>query len=245
MPSILKPFSTEEAASEMRVIIPALILLMTTFSAHAAQLGGYTVMANLGRAPQIEYIGTDGRLWLWYVGNQRIVRGTWKEENGQVCIKYEAGSVDAVTKRPSGKQCLPTEVYLSVFIDRVKGDTFGLEKRNLVPYPLPGYFKSIAALAKSGNNVDLPTAMSPDQCQAVVAAGGKSKAAALEAGMLLFHGRYMGKDCINVDYVRAFDFIAKSGDKKTYKALFDTLSKRAAQGLPAAVSALKRIKPPL
>ena len=33
------------------------------------------------------------------------------------------------------------------------------------------------------------------------------------------------------------------GGKKTYKALYDVLSKRAAQGHPAAVAALRKINP--
>jgi len=33
----------------------------------------------------------------------------------------------------------------------------------------------------------------------------------------------------------------RSGDKETYKALYDVLSKRAAQGHPAAVAALRKI----
>lgn len=226
----------------MRMIVLALLALLVS-PAHAAQsIGGSTIMAQPGPAPQIEYFGTDGRLWLWYLNNTKIVRGNWKEEGGKVCIKYEAGSIDAVTKRPGGKwQCLAADVYRSSFIDRVSGDAFGLEKRNLVPYPLPGYFKSIAALAKSGGKVELPPTLSADQCQAIVDNAGKSKKAALEAGLMLFNGKSMGKDCIKIDYVRSLELVARSGDKKTYEALYDILSKRAAQGHPAAVTALRKI----
>jgi len=229
----------------MHILMIIFAILATAFPAVAGQaIGGQTVMAHVGASPQIEYIGADGRLWLWYLGNQRIVRGNWKEEGGQTCIRYEASSRDAATGRPGGKwQCMATSVYLSIFIDQVKGDVFGLERRNLVPYPLPGHFKGIAALAKSGGKVELAPTLSADACQAIVANAGKSKNAALQAGILLFHGKSMGKDCIKVDYVRAFQFIAQSGDKKNYKSLYDTLSKRAEQGNSKALAAMKKINP--
>jgi hypothetical protein len=80
-------------------------------------------------------------------------------------------------------------------------------------------------------------------CKAIIAAAETSKSAMLEAGTLYFHGKRMGKSCITVDYIKAFDVIRRSGDTRVYQSLLMNLKQKADTGNPKAIKALKTIDP--
>lgn len=105
---------------------------------------------------QIEYYAENGRLYLWYPGNRRIVQGAWKVEKTKscgpgadgfyacktlntpsVCYKYPSNSYNPVTQRAGGHfECETFKSHRATLQERVDGDIFGLSKSKRVPFRL-------------------------------------------------------------------------------------------------------------
>ncbi|WP_306031073.1 hypothetical protein [Stappia sp. MMSF_3263] len=117
-----------------------------------------------GHGTQISYTSADGRSWLWYPGNPRILQGRWKLDDSkdylQVCYNYGPGTRNPMMKdAPSGFQC-GNFVNQQVFaLDTKRGDVFGLATAKVLkplprdaakPYS-PGCAPARKPLLKSGN----------------------------------------------------------------------------------------------
>lgn len=78
---------------------------------------------------QIEYMGPDGRAYLWYPGNTRTVDGYWQVKGGKlICHQYEAGLLNPVTGDLSGPwNCTPIARHLDHSVERCDGDMFRLQ----------------------------------------------------------------------------------------------------------------------
>jgi hypothetical protein len=82
----------------------------------------------------------------------------------------------------------------------------------------------------------------PEQyCVRVVADADKGKAQMFEAGLLYYHGMYMGKQCVKVDYVRAFELLRKAGAASDFQSLLTNLTEKANAGNPKAKAALEKM----
>jgi TPR repeat protein len=79
-------------------------------------------------------------------------------------------------------------------------------------------------------------------CARVIADADKGKAQAFEAGLLYFHGKHMGKACVTVDYVRAFELLQKAEASRDAQSLLNMLSDRADGGNPKAQAALRELE---
>jgi ABC-type hemin transport system substrate-binding protein len=79
-------------------------------------------------------------------------------------------------------------------------------------------------------------------CARVVANADKGKAQAFEAGLLYFHGKHMGKACVKVDYIRAFELLQKAGASRDAQSLLNMLTDRANTGSPRAQAALRELQ---
>ena len=79
-------------------------------------------------------------------------------------------------------------------------------------------------------------------CARVVADADKGKSQAFEAGLLYFHGKHMGKPCVKVDYVHAFELLKKAGANRDAQSLLDNLTEKAGTGSPKALAALRELE---
>ena len=81
---------------------------------------------------QVEYYSKNGKSFLWYPGNTRIVWGDWKVEakSGQqsnMCHRYQTNSYNPVTKVRGGNwECVNMVRQQSSIQNRILGDPFGL-----------------------------------------------------------------------------------------------------------------------
>jgi TPR repeat protein len=79
-------------------------------------------------------------------------------------------------------------------------------------------------------------------CARVVADADKGKPQAFEAGLLYFHGEHMGKPCVKVDYIRAFELLLKAGATRDAQSLLNNLTEKAESGSPKAQAALRELE---
>ena len=61
------------------------------------------------------------------------------------------------------------------------------------------------------------------------------------AGILYYHGKWMGKKCVPVDYLRAFALLREARDVSNFNSLLSDLRQKAGTGNPKAVAALKKL----
>ena len=85
-----------------------------------------------------------------------------------------------------------------------------------------------------------PTLAQSDMtCESIIANAERSKTDMAIAAGTYFHGKHMGKPCVDVDYVKAFDLATRSGiGVEPYLRI---LRERADQGHPSAKSALEKL----
>jgi hypothetical protein len=76
-------------------------------------------------------------------------------------------------------------------------------------------------------------------CESIIANAERSKTDMYVAATTYFHGKHMGKACVDVDYAKAFDLAERSG--MGVDPFVSILRERAAQGHPRAISALEKL----
>ena len=82
-------------------------------------------------------------------------------------------------------------------------------------------------------------AQSEMTCESIIANAERSKTDMAIAAGTYFHGKHMGKSCVDIDYARAFDLATRSGiGVEPYLRI---LRERADQGHPSAKSALEKL----
>jgi hypothetical protein len=118
-----------------------------------------------GHGTQLEYIGADGRTFLWYPGNTGMVVGEWKLNTHpfkvvidagsasfdlvDLCFRYLTPSVNPVTgSSGSNWSCTPTYMYLQRIVESATDDPFGLSRRPSPPFVLERDRTTIDALRK-------------------------------------------------------------------------------------------------
>lgn len=137
----------------------------------AAFFGDRTVMTHSPRhGTQVEYIAANGDSFLWYPGNDAILRGAfavlWENASAEiddpqdgryrgqvklsyVCFRYGANSADpASARRGGGFTCGSYARQRETVKETRKGDVFGLAARTSAPFPLGREAQTIAALQK-------------------------------------------------------------------------------------------------
>ena len=98
---------------------------------------------------------------------------------------------------------------------------------------------SIAPAAGQGGGFQFDGSDMTMTCEAVIANAEADKRYMIIAAGTYFHGIFMGKPCVEVDYERAFDLARRSG--RGIDEFVDVLRDRAATGNPRAISALRRL----
>lgn len=101
----------------------------------AEKLSGKTIRTSShAHGSQYEYFSPDGRTYLWYPSNRRIVQGEWKSGFTRICFRYGPNTYNPVTKQDGGKwDCRKFWRWSLVVKDRFDGDPFGLAESPLVP----------------------------------------------------------------------------------------------------------------
>lgn len=91
---------------------------------------------------QVEYTAADGKAYLWYPGNRRVVTGEWKtitdkQGSGQICFRYPSSSYNPATGQPGGTwSCTRAADYIWGEEEYTRGDPFNLDSGTM-PFVLP------------------------------------------------------------------------------------------------------------
>jgi hypothetical protein len=135
----------------------------------AAFLTDRTVLTQSAQhGTQVEYISPNGDTFLWYPGNDTILRGRfavlWENAaaeiddpqegvyRGQVklsyvCFRYGASSLNPVTGHRGGRfECGAYSRQREAVKESRKGDLFGLAQRTTAPFPLERDIRSLSSL---------------------------------------------------------------------------------------------------
>ncbi|MCI4661471.1 MAG: hypothetical protein MRY63_06560 [Neomegalonema sp.] len=100
---------------------------------------------------QIEYYGSDGRSFLWYGKNKKVVTGRWSVRGPEqrylnthdlnliyeFCQTTDAPAYNPVAKQVhAGEHCLRVGHVLDHAVKKINGDIYGLSKGGEVPHSL-------------------------------------------------------------------------------------------------------------
>lgn len=88
---------------------------------------------------QVNYLGPNGKAWLWYPRNTRGVPEEYKTDTvggtAAICWRHPNNSYNPVTKQTGGKYaCQALDLSKRLTIAKLRGDPFNL-KSGTVPYP--------------------------------------------------------------------------------------------------------------
>ncbi|MBD0416219.1 hypothetical protein [Oryzicola mucosus] len=131
-----------------------------------AGLSGQTIQAwNGGHGTQVEYLAANGRSYLWYPGNDKVVVGSWSVRNRdqktigggsyqipEICYTYSKATYNPVTGESGGElECSPLSTFSIYINEMAPGDPFRLASGS-VPFPLDKRSTTLDALyaKKSG-----------------------------------------------------------------------------------------------
>lgn len=248
----------------MRSILFFLLLCFGTNAVQAAKfrLSGNTA-ARLTQADgnQIYYFDRSGKVYVWMSGKNTVSVGKWYfrpnetvSAIGKLCFKFGGD-----------KSCEQFTIFLRWGTQRTAGDVFGLSKRKSVPFRLNRNritFQQIAQRmgikikGQVHNTEDYivrpggqklwgePKAgapLPPITCKSQLAKySGNDRASKIAMAGIYFHGRVMGKKCVEVDYDKAFRLLSEAGDATKFRNLLDILRDRAKNGNYKAKKALAK-----
>jgi hypothetical protein len=111
-----------------------------------------TLSYSRAHGNQVEHTSADGRAFLWYPGNARVLPGRWKVENGRICYAYEGVTLNPVTgAQGPGYECELLWRHEMVTVETVAGDPLGLSRRTEPPGVLPQHpgLQSVEQLRRS------------------------------------------------------------------------------------------------
>lgn len=137
----------------------------------AAFFGDRTILTySAQHGTQVEYIAANGETFLWYPGNDAILRGQfavlWENASAEiddpqegryrgqvklnyVCFRYGGNTYNPATgHRGGGYECGAYAQQRMTMKETRKGDVFGLSSRSSAPFPLGRDPQTIAALQK-------------------------------------------------------------------------------------------------
>jgi len=113
---------------------------------------------------QVSFSMADGRIYLWYPGNDVVLPGEWRacEDRfsmtqpstgtvmfpyGKVCFRYNSSTFNPVTGAGPGEwECAAASQLDARLVEQRAGDIFGLAKARVVPFKLPKDKTTVADL---------------------------------------------------------------------------------------------------
>lgn len=78
-------------------------------------------------------------------------------------------------------------------------------------------------------------------CEWIIANQETTPDAMIFAGGTYFHGQHMGKPCVKIDYIRAYELTKRSGNAIALKTMTRLILKRAEDGSNRAQKAVKQL----
>lgn len=232
-------------------VLAVLVMLLAPAFAFAEELGNYTYMTRSpGHGTQVEYMSSAGQTYLWYPGNRVILEGRWKREGSDVCVAYGENTYNPVTGSSGGAwECSPYRGFVAGISERMRGDVLGLAGRRGVPFKLSRDTTTLERLMSKVNpesaappvevGANLPNGEAILSCASIIANAERSRADMQIAASTYFHGQFMGKPCVDIDYAKAFALTQASGT--SVEPFLRVLRERAANGNPLAVNTLKNL----
>ena len=220
-------------------------------AAFAQQLGDYTHLSvSPDHGTQVEYLSSNGKTFLWYPGNRTILAGQWKRDGDNVCFAYVGNTYNPSTgHRGGGFECMSFDLYWRTIEQRMAGDVLGLSTRTEVPFRLEKRRTTLEKLigrvspGSEAPPLEVGVNMGGQQvalsCEFILANAENGKAGAQLAISTYFHGIFMGKPCVAVDYDKAYALAQNAGI--SFEPWARVLRERAAEGHPRAVAAVKRL----
>lgn len=137
----------------------------TEAQARAALSDKTHLSLSAAHGPQIEYSSADGRVYLWYPGNNVILPGTWEVKSAKYtkrttrgdqvtefagslamnCYRYGSNTYNPVTRsRGSRPECEVASKANAANVEVADGDIFGLSQRSEAPFVLTRDIESFA-----------------------------------------------------------------------------------------------------
>ncbi|UWQ80167.1 hypothetical protein K3725_03915 [Leisingera sp. S132] len=104
--------------------------------------GATTLDYSVQHGTQVEHMASDGRAYLWYPGNQRVVTGEWRTEtdargSGRICFRYGRSTFNPVTGQRGGSwNCVRAADFIWAEEEYTTGDPFGLSS-GAIPFVMP------------------------------------------------------------------------------------------------------------
>ena len=102
----------------------------------------------------VEYMSADGRAYLWYRGEAKVVAGRWRlKPPNEICFSYPGYVFDyAPSIGPGEWFCMTFSVYYGALIAKRDGDRFELS-RGSVPFKLRmgDFFGDFSALRRAAS----------------------------------------------------------------------------------------------
>ena len=84
---------------------------------------------------QIELLDGDGRCYLWYPGNDIIVKGRWRIDESNIYFQYGGDTFNPVTGVTGGRwEACPVAAWMVSIVEDVAGDILNIKKH--FPYIL-------------------------------------------------------------------------------------------------------------
>ena len=101
---------------------------------------------------------------------------------------------------------------------------------------------TLVALAMPANAQAIFLNVPPNAtCEWIIANQETTPDAMIFAGGTYFHGEHMGKPCVKVDYIRAYELTKRSGNAQALKTMIRLIKKRAENGSNRAQKAVKHL----
>lgn len=93
-----------------------------------------------GHGFQVNFIGENGKAWLWYPGNRASLPEEWKRQKvgtvDAICWRHPTNSHNPVTGQDGGGfSCAPLDLQQKTIVSVIDGDPFNL-KSGAIPYVL-------------------------------------------------------------------------------------------------------------
>ncbi|KQP23787.1 hypothetical protein ASF27_13470 [Methylobacterium sp. Leaf102] len=128
---------------------------VTIQDVRAAMSDSTLLTHNTEHGTQVEFATKDGKVYLWYPGNDVILEGRWKPEpfatefmekgrlvrrleQSRICFSYPAASFNPATRKSGGGwECTSFEAYRPGVKEWKDGDILSLRGRKDAPFVLP------------------------------------------------------------------------------------------------------------
>lgn len=89
---------------------------------------------------------------------------------------------------------------------------------------------------------DLPYDSLTATCEEILAHAQHNKYTRLEAASLYIHGKHMGKKCLKIDYIKAFELYAQAGEPRLIQHTLARLQSKADSGHAGTRFLLRKLK---